>query len=126
MHKQGLRKNYKSVTNIIGFGWVALVTMIASVFFFIKRKYPTLKRVPGKKIDIEIRYETDKDADATLLAQNIVKVIRMVLVPLEKQIAKEDAKLIFVFGGDFWEMRLRNASKPLRNSVAELLESKEW
>jgi hypothetical protein len=128
MHKQDpeLRRNYKNVKNIIGIGWITLVTLGASIFFFLKKRYPKLRRVPGKKIDIEIRYETEKDADSTLLAQNIVKVIRMVLVPLEKQIEKENAKLIFVFGGDFWEMRLRNASKPLKNSVAQLLESKEW
>ncbi len=106
----------------IGLGIAALYGIAASLFFFTKR----VKRPSGKKIDIEIRYDTEKNADATFLAQNLVKIIRIVLTPLESKIAKEDAKLIFVYAEDSWEMRVRNGSENLRHSVRRLLEAKEW
>ena len=68
-------------------------------FFLPEKKISQIKKGSGKKIDIEIRYETEKDADSTLLAQNIVKVIRMVLVPLEKQIEKGKCQADICFRG---------------------------
>ena len=103
-------------------GIAALYGIAASLFFFTKRT----RRPPGKKVDIEIRYDTEKNADATFIAQNLVKIIRIVLTPLESKIAKEDAKLIFVYADDSWEMRVRNGSEKLRHSVRKLLEAKEW
>ena len=79
-----------------------------------------------KKIDIEIRYEIEKDADATLLAENVVKVVKIVLLPVAARIKAEDAKVIFVFNGDAWEIRMKNASETLRTSVRTLLSAKEW
>ncbi len=117
----GYSENYTSEL-LISVGIAALYGLAASLFFFTKR----VKRPQGKKIDIEIRYDTEKDADATLLAQNLVKIIRIVLTPLESKINKEDAKLIFVYGDGSWEMRVRNGSENLRQSVRKLLEAKEW
>jgi hypothetical protein len=107
---------------LIGLGITALYVFAGSLFFL----KPHNRRPSGKKIDIEIRYNTEKDADATLLAQNIVKIIRMVLMPLESKIKKESAQLIFVYSDESWEMRVRNGSEKLRRSVSKLLEAKEW
>jgi hypothetical protein len=106
----------------VSLGIAALYGLAGSLFFFTKR----IKRPTGKKIDIEIRYNTEKNADATLLAQNLVKIIRIVLSPLEPKINKENARLIFVYNEDSWEMRVSNGSEKLRQSVRSLLESKEW
>lgn len=108
----------------------ALVLTIVSgfagfLYFFSRRKAKPRRYVPGH-FDIEIRYAATKDADATLLAQNQVKIIKMVLTPLEKRIQREKATLIYVYGGDFWEMRLRNASEQLKHAVKDLLEAEEW
>jgi hypothetical protein len=107
---------------------VLIVTGLAGFFYFLRnrnRKF-TRRSVSVPKIDIEIRYAAERDADATLLAQNQVKIIRMVLQPIEKQILQEKAALIYVFGGDYWEMRLKNASDSLKTAIREILESKEW
>jgi len=106
----------------IGLGLTVLYAIAASLFFLPKR----YRRPPGKKIDIEIRYDTEKNADTTLIAQNLVKIIRMVLMPLQSKINKEGARLIFVYGDESWEMRVRNGSEKLRHSVRNLLEAKEW
>jgi len=104
---------------------LALTTLygIAGSLFFLPKR---TMRPPGKKINIELRYLTKKNADTTILAQNLLKIIKIVLTPLETKISKEDAKLIFVYGEDGWEMRVRNGSDQLRHSVRELLEAKEW
>lgn len=106
---------------------------LAQVWYSFARKLRSNKKETGRitredlrKVDIEIRYETEKDADATLLAENVVKVIRIVLLPLAKQIKEEEAKVIFVFNGDSWEIRMKNASEDLRDAVRALLEAKEW
>ncbi len=106
----------------LNLGIVALYALAGSLFFLKRRS----RRPTGKKIDIEIRYDTEKNADVTLLAQNLVKVIRMVLTPIESKINKEGAKLIFVYGDDSWEMRVRNGSEKLRHSVRHLLEKADW
>ena len=107
---------------------VLILTGLAGFFYFLRNRNRKFARrsVPVPKIDIEIRYEAERDADATLLAQNQVKIIRMVLQPIEKQILEEQASLIYVFGGDYWEMRLKNASDSLKTAIREILESKEW
>ena len=107
-------------------GLLTLTAIAALAFFIYKKKKPSRKHIPGKNIDIEIRYETEKDADATFLAQNLAKIVRMVLVPVESQIEKEDAKLILVFNGDSWEMRMRKASPQLKHSVSDLLSANQW
>lgn len=118
-------KKRNDIVELISYGFFSLLAFVGTFFLLFKRKAsPPLK--PSQKIDIEIRYETEKDADATFLAQNLVKIIRMVLMPLESQIKKEDAKLIFVYGGEFWEMRLKNSSERLKNSVRRRLEAQEW
>ena len=106
----------------ISVGIAALFGIAGSMFFLKKRAV----RPVGKKIDIEIRYETEKNADSTLLAQSLVKIIRIVLSPLESAIVKEGAVLIFVCGDNSWDMRVRNGSEKLRHSVRKLLEAKEW
>lgn len=106
----------------ISVGIAALYAIAASLFFLPKR----YKRPLGKKIDIEIRYDTEKNADTTFMAQNIVKIIRMVLMPLQSKINREGAGLIFVYGDESWEMRVRNGSEKLRHSVRNLLEANEW
>ena len=70
----------------------ALYAIAISLFLLPKR----FRRPPGRKIDIEIRYDTEKNADTTFIAQNIVKIIRIVLMPLQSKINKEGARLIFV------------------------------
>ncbi|MEJ7768010.1 MAG: hypothetical protein WKF89_09375 [Chitinophagaceae bacterium] len=131
-----LHKNLKKINEIqkeeddmnepIVYIFFSLIAFAGTFFYFLK-KTPTRKVVkPAQKIDIEIRYESEKDATATQLAQNTVKVIRMVLMPLETEIKKQDAKLIFVYGGDYWEMRLKNSSPQLKNSVRQMLEAQEW
>lgn len=104
---------------------LALTTLygIAGSLFFLPKR---TMRPPGKKSNIELRYLTEKNADTTFLAQNLLKIIKIVLTPLEAKISKEDAKLIFVYDEDGWEMRVRNGSDQLRHSVRELLEAKEW
>jgi hypothetical protein len=115
-------KNEHKMHLWVSLGIAALYGLAGSLFFFTRRKV----RPPGKKIDIEIRYETEKTADTTMLAQNLVKIIRMVLTPLESKISKESAQLIFVYSDEAWEMRVRNGSENLRHSVKRLLEAKEW
>lgn len=108
---------------------ISLLTLsgLAVLIYLFRKKFSKVYVArPSKKIDIEIRYDAVKDADATMLAQNQVKIIRMVLQPLEKLIKREQASLIYVYGGDFWEMRLKNASEQLKGSVRKLLEAKEW
>ena len=107
---------------LIGVGIAALYGMVAYLFLLPKR----VKHAPGKLIDIEIRYNTEKDADTTFLAQNLVKILRIVLSPIESKITQEGAQLILVYGDDNWEMRVRNGSETLRQSVRNLLEAKEW
>ena len=106
----------------INVGIAVLYGLAGSLFFLKKRAI----RAVGKKINIEIRYDTEKNADSTLLAQSLVKIIRIVLSPLESKITKEGAVLIFVCGDSSWEMRVRNGSEKLRHSVKKLLEAKEW
>lgn len=120
--KFSLKKSEELVLSLL------IVTGIAGIFYFLRKKRPALftRSLHVPKLDIEIRYEADKDADATLLAQNQVKVIRMILTPIEKQILREKATLIFVYGGDYWEMRLKNASEELKTGIRNILESKEW
>ncbi|MEJ7740069.1 MAG: hypothetical protein WKF97_21835 [Chitinophagaceae bacterium] len=126
MHQMELRKKDNYLNMDIIFGLLKLTGILTMAYILYKKKKPLRKRIPGKKINIEIRYETEKDADATFLAQNIAKVVRMVLVPVESQIVKEDAKLILVFTGDSWEMRMRKASEQLKHSVSSLLSANEW
>ena len=122
--KQALQKS--SENNHLGVWFTlalaALYGVAGSLFFLPKRT----TRPTGKKINIELRYLTEKNADTTFLAQNLLKIIKIVLTPLETKINKEDAKLIFVYDEDGWEMRVRNGSDQLRHSVRELLEAKEW
>jgi len=112
--------NYDSLW--IGLGMAILYAIAASLFFLPKR----YRRPVGKKIDIEIRYDTEKTADTTFMAQNLVKIIRIVLTPLQSKINEEGASLIFVYGDESWEMRVRNGSEKLRQSVRNLLEANEW
>lgn len=119
-------KHQRSKYEVTALSLIVLSGIAAFAYFF-RKKIVTDKIVrPSRKIDIEIRYDADKDADATMLAQNQVKIIRMVLTPLEKQILDEQASLIYVYGGDYWEMRLKNASEELKTSIREALEAKEW
>lgn len=119
-------KKENDIMEMISYGLFSLMAFAGTFFLLFKRRPPIETLKPAEKINIEVRYETEKDADATLLAQNIVKIIRMVLMPLESQIKKEDAKLIFVYGGEFWEMRLRNSSERLKKSIRKRLEAQEW
>ena len=105
---------------------MSLFSLLSALLFFLKKHPVRTAAKTGPKLDIEIRYDTEKDADSTFLAQNLVKIIRMVLTPIESQIEQENAKLIFVYGDDAWEMRLRNASDPLKTKVRNLLEAQEW
>ena len=121
-----IQENKTCIWDLVTYLLFGLLAFAGSFFLVLKNKTFKKPLKPGEKIDIEIRYECEKDADATLLAQNLVKIIRMVLMPLESQVKKEDAKLIFVYGGDFWEMRLKNSSEHLKNSVKRILEAREW
>ena len=125
MQQHELQKE-NDLTKPLLFGLIALFAVTGTFLLFFKKRVLKRTRVPGKKIDIEIRYDIEKDADTTFSAHNTAKVVKMVLTPLEKQIKKEKAKLILVFGGDTWEMRMCSASEKLRNSVRRLLEAKEW
>jgi len=106
--------------------FLALASLAGAFFLLYKNKVATRKSVPLKDVDIEIRYDTEKDADIAFLAQNIVKIVRIVLSPLSSRIKRENAKLIFVFGGESWEMRTVNASDALKEKIREKLESREW
>lgn len=109
-------------------GLIALIALSGVFFLLYKTSGFRFGRQskPRQKLDIEIRYETEKNADTAFSAQNTAKIVKMVLTPLEKQIKKEDAKLILVYGGDTWEMRMASASDNLKHSVRRLLEAKEW
>ena len=106
--------------------FMSFFSLLSALLFILKKTPVRQASKPGPKIDIEIRYDTEKDADATFLAQNTVKIIKMVLTPIESEIKQENAQLIFVYGDGAWEMRLRNASDPLKTKVRSLLEAQEW
>ncbi len=126
MRRHELSEKENNFTKQLGFGLIALLALAGTFLLFYRKKNLRQKHIPVKKIDIEIRYEIEKDADITFSAQNTAKILKMVLTPLESQIKKEDAKLILVYGGDTWEMRMARASAQLKNSVRSLLEAKEW
>ena len=125
MQKQGPPTKENSTKQLL-LSLIGLLAATGTFLLFYKKRVFKRTRVAGKKIDIEIRYDIEKDAETAFSAQNTAKVVKMVLTPIEKQIRKEKAKLILVFGGDTWEMRMCSASEKLRNSVRRLLEAKEW
>src|SRR4028119_1597767 len=98
-------------------GLLALASIAGAFFVLHRNKTAGRRNIPLKDVDIEIRYDTDKDADIVFLAQNIVKIVRIVLSPLSSIIKRENAKLIFVFGGESWEMRTVNASDYLKENI---------
>ena len=143
MQKIKLRKKQQKADTHFGFKIILFLASLSSLIFVFRKKLAVgwrylsmqltdregsmaLSKENLKKIDIEIRYETEKDADATLLAENVVKVVKIVLLPVASRIKTEDAKVIFVFNGDAWEIRMKNASETLRTSVRTLLSAKEW
>lgn len=107
------------------FGLLAFLTS-AGTFLLLFRRKDKKVGLTAKKVPIDIMYEVEKDADTTFLAESIVKVIRIVLLPVSSQIKKEKARLVFVFSGDGWEIRMRNASQQLRKRVRSILEANEW
>jgi len=110
----------------LGLTFLALASLAGAFFLLYKNRVAARKSVPLKDVDIEIRYDTEKDADIAFLAQNVVKIVRIVLSPLSTRIKRENAKLIFVFGGESWEMRTVNASDVLKEKIRQKLESREW
>ena len=143
MQKINIRKKEQKANTHLTFKIIVFLASLTSLIFVFRRKLAVgwrylsmqlrdhegstaLTKEKLKQIDIEIRYETEKDADATLLAENVVKVIKIVLLPVASMIKAEDAKVVFVFNGDAWEIRMKNASETLRNSVRTLLSAKDW
>jgi len=121
-----LVKHEKSTREDIGIVLLTVMFFAGALLLLFKNKTVIKTILPVKDVDIEIRYDVEKDADTTFLAQNIVKIVRIVLAPLARKIRKEDAKLIFVFTGESWEMRTLHASDVLKNLIRKQLASREW
>lgn len=121
-----LLKHEKSTGEELGIGLLTVLSIAGALLLLYKNKTIRKTILPVKDVDIEIRYDVEKDADTTFLAQNIVKIVRIVLAPLAGKIKKEDAKLIFVFTGESWEMRTVHASDVLKNLIRKQLASREW
>ncbi len=131
----------KKTGNILG--WVVSFGVLFSLAFLYRKRIlkapprrtrrkaaiyqgPRRARADFKPLDIEIRYQTEVDVEAVSLAENVIKIIKMVLNPIESQIREEEANLIVVFCGDFWEMRMKNSTDELKESVRNLLEAEAW